>query len=360
MNKPLRALWLFVSLALLLSLTGCLGGLGNSAETASPIASDSSFAVHFIDVGQADAALVLCDGKSMLIDGGNRGDGNLIYSYLQKRELTYLDYLVCTHADEDHVGGLAAALTYADAGVIYCPVKEYTSDAFNNFVEKAKERGKELTQPTAGATFSLGSAQVTVIGPVGEYNDNNNRSIVLRIVYGETSFLFTGDAEREAETDILASGAMLKSTVLKVGHHGSESSTTYPFLRAVDPDYAVISAGKDNKYGHPTEDVLSRLRDAEVKVYRTDMQGDIICTSDGKTVTFQTQKNGDALTNPTEQDTAQTEAVTEAEYYVGNVKSKKYHLPTCRSLPDEENRIIFSSKQEAIDEGYDPCGSCKP
>jgi competence protein ComEC len=240
-------------------------------------------------------------------------------------------------------------------------VKEYTSDAFNNFVKKAQERGKELTQPTAGATFSLGSAQVTVIGPVGEYNDNNNRSIVLRIVYGETSFLFTGDAEREAETDILASGAMLKSTVLKVGHHGSESSTTYPFLRAVDPDYAVISAGKDNKYGHPTEDVLSRLRDAEVKVYRTDMQGDIVCTSDGKTVTFQTQKNGDAITNPTEKDTAESSAVTDtAVTYIGNVKSKKYHLPTCSSLPAEENRIIFSSKQEAIDAEYEACGSCKP
>ncbi len=369
MKKQKIVCWLLTILFLLSCLSGCIqpgslpgGTSGTGAEgTSAPLPEGSAFAVHFIDVGQADAALVLCDGKSMLIDGGNRADGDLIYTYLQKQSLSYLDYVVCTHPDEDHVGGLAAALTCADAGTVYCPVPSYDSKAFTNFADKAAERGLELVRPEPGTVFSLGSAQVTVLAPLADYDDNNNQSIVLRIVYGETSFLFTGDAARESEADMLESGAVLQSTVLKVGHHGSESSTTYPFLREVHPQYAVISVGKDNSYGHPTEEVLSRLRDAGVQVYRTDMQGDIICTSDGKTVTFTTQRGSGALTNPTEGETTGSGGQGGDEYrYIGNLNSKKFHLPTCASLPDEANRIYFLTREQALDAGYTPCGVCRP
>ena len=370
MKKQKIVCWLLTILFLLSCLSGCIqpgslpdGTAGNSSaeDTSAQLPEGSAFAVHFIDVGQADAALVLCDGKSMLIDGGNRADGNLIYTYLQKQSLSYLDYVVCTHPDEDHVGGLAAALTCADAGTVYCPVTSYSSKAFTNFADKAAERGLELVRPEPGTVFSLGSAQVTVLAPLADYDDNNNQSIVLRIVYGETSFLFTGDAARESETDMLESGAVLQSTVLKVGHHGSESSTTYPFLREVNPQYAVISVGKDNSYGHPTEEVLSRLRDAGVQVYRTDMQGDIICTSDGKTVTFTTQRGSGAVTNPTEEETTGSGEQGGDEYrYIGNLNSKKFHLPTCASLPDEANRIYFLTREQALDAGYTPCGVCRP
>ncbi len=259
-----------------------------------------SLAVHFIDVGQADAALIICDGKTMLIDGGNKDDSNLIYAYLEKHGVTHLDYVVATHAHEDHVGGLAGALTYATVGTVYSPVTTYSTQAFRNFVSKVSARGKTLTVPTAGETFSLGSAHVTIIGPVKAYDDPNNTSIVLRLVYGEISFLFTGDMESDAETDLIESGAELQSTVLKVGHHGSGTSSSYRFLREVAPTYGVISVGKDNSYGHPHENVLSRYRDAEVQLFRTDMQGDIICTStDGVNLTFTTARNADAVTNPT-------------------------------------------------------------
>lgn len=353
---------------LLFSLFSCIQPLpntqtpGSEALTSAPsVAGGSTFEVHFIDVGQADAALVLCDGKSMLIDGGNRADGDLIFTYLKNRELTYLDYVVCTHPDEDHVGGLAAALTYADVGTVYCPVTSYTSKAFQNFANKVTERNRVLVKPAPDTVFSLGSAQITILAPRADYSDNNNQSIVLRIVYGETSFLFTGDAARESEADILASGAVLKSTVLKVGHHGSESSTTYPFLREVSPDYAVISVGKNNSYGHPTEEALSRLRDAGVTLYRTDLQGDIICTSDGKTVTFTTQKNSGAITNPTEAESTERDTLAGTEYaYVGNLSTKKLHLLTCSRLPEESNRIWFLTREEAIAAGYTPCGICKP
>ena len=324
--------------------------------------SNSSFAVHFIDVGQADAALVLCDGEAMLIDGGNVEDSNLIYSYLQKRGIKHLDYVVCTHAHEDHVGGLSGALTYATVGTAFSPVTEYDTKAFRNFVGKVEAQGKSLTVPAAGDHFFLGSAEVTVLGPLQEYDETNDTSIVLRIVYGEISFLFTGDMESSAEADLLDAGVELKSTVLKVGHHGSNTSSSYRFLREVAPTYGVISVGTDNSYGHPHEEILSRYRDADVKLYRTDLQGDIICTSDdGKTLTFTTKKNSDIVTNPTESEKTESDSSAVTEYaYIGNINSKTYHNESCVSLPYEKNRIYFTTKEEATAAGYHPCGKCKP
>jgi competence protein ComEC len=255
------------------------------------IPGESSFAIHFIDVGQADAALVLCDGKAMLIDGGNRADSNLIYTYLKKQNITHLDYIVGTHAHEDHIGGIPGALQVATVDTVYCPTKSYNTQAFKNFVNAVTGKGKTITIPTIGTTFNLGSAVCTILAVNTDGKDLNNTSIVMRIVYGQTSFLFTGDAEDVVEKALLEKGVTLKSDVLKVGHHGSNSSTTYPFLREVMPQYAVICVGSDNTYGHPTENVLSRLRDADVTTFRTDKQGDILCVSDGTTVTFTPSRN---------------------------------------------------------------------
>lgn len=319
----------------------------------------SSFAVHFIDVGQADAVLVMCTEKTMLIDGGNAEDSNLIYAYLQKQNITHLDYVVCTHAHEDHVGGLSGALTAATAGKVMAPVTDYNTKAFRNFVAKAEARGCEITVPKAGETFLLGDATVTVLGPVKKYSDTNNTSIVLRVVYGNTSFLFTGDMESTAEKDLLESGAMLQATVLKVGHHGSDTSTCYAFLKAVAPRYGVISVGKNNQYNHPSELILSRLRDADVTLYRTDMQGDIICTSDGTDVTFTVRQNGNAVTNPTESDRTESGSGAVTEYaFIGNLNSKIYHTETCASLPSEKNRIYFTTAEEAVAAGYTACSRC--
>ena len=323
---------------------------GSSEVLQSQISEGSSFEVHFIDVGQADAALVLCDGEAMLIDGGNREDSSLLYSYLKQYEVDHLDYMVATHAHEDHVGGLLGALNYAQVDTAYCPVGSYDSDSFENFVKYLAKQDRAITIPQAGDSFALGSAVVQIVGVDSEADDTNNTSIVLRVVYGDTSFLFTGDAEREAEELILSSGYEIESTVLKVGHHGSESSTSYPFLREVDPAYAVISVGEGNTYGHPTEEVLSRLRDADVETYRTDLQGTIVCSSDGETVTFKTQN---AVEKPVGTD------------YVANQNpsSMKFHKPSCGSVESmkEEYRFYFTgTREELIAMGYAPCGSCKP
>lgn len=327
----------------------------------------SSIEVHFIDVGQADAALVLCDGESLLIDGGNTNDSRLIYSYLRDNGIGHLNYIVCTHAHEDHVGGLAGALNYATVGTVYCSVTEEDTRAFKDFLKYLENQGVHITIPSAGDTFSLGSAQVTVIGPIRYNTEHNNISLVLRITFGEVSFLFTGDAEREEEQDILSSGFPLHSTILKVGHHGSANSTTYPFLRKVMPQYAVISVGENNIYGFPSEDTLSRLREANVTLYRTDMQGSIICTSDGISVLFSVQRNADAnmfeLVSNKSIESTLTNTFPPGTTYILNTNTRRFHNPSCQSVGSmsEKNKSYFQGTyDEAISLGYFPCGNCNP
>lgn len=255
-----------------------------------PTIAEEGFKIHFLDVGQADAAVVLCDGKSLMIDGGNVSDSSLVYSYLKNAlHLDHLDYMIATHPHEDHVGGLVGALNACTVGIVFSPCLEYESKAFNSFQKYVHEQSREISIPPIGETFFLGSSSVQFLSPSREYAEINDNSVVVRIVYGNTSFLFAGDAEWDAEHDMVVSGFELESTLLKVAHHGSESSSSYVFLRAVAPRYAVISVGAGNQYGHPAEDTLSRLSDAGAEIYRTDLQGDIICTSDGNELVFSTK-----------------------------------------------------------------------
>lgn len=320
---------------------------------------NSSFAVHFIDVGQGDAALVLCDDMSMLIDGGKPKASDIVYTYLKSQGITSLDYLICSHPDDDHIGGLSAPLSTITVKHVYAPDVETNTKSYQNFKRKTEEQGLTIQHPSCGDSLDFGSSTIDFLGPVTvSADDKNNSSIVMKIKYGETSFLFTGDAEREEEQQILNKRFDLSSTVLKVGHHGSRNSTTYPLLREIMPKYAVISVG-DNSYGHPTEDVLSRLRDADVKVYRTDMQGDIIAVSDGKTVSITTKRNKAAATNPT---------VTEKQpqntcEYIGNRNTKKFHYPNCKSVAamSEKNKdYLTCTRDEALSQGYIPCENCNP
>ena len=333
------------------------------------------FAVHYIDVGQGDAALVICDGKTMLIDGGRPRASSIIYTYLKNLNIDRLDYIVASHADDDHIGGLSAPLAKMKVDAVLAPHTEADTRSWQSLAAKTAEQGLSVTHPKAGEHLAFGSSDIAFYGPITEDDsDRNNGSIVMKITYGETSFLFTGDAEREEEQQILNAGFDLSATVLKVGHHGSKNSTTYPFLRAIMPKYAIISVG-ENSYGHPTEDTLSRLRDAGAKIYRTDMQGDIIAASDGKTVTVTTKKNGDIATNPTEEEKAAAAKSAEAKNagtdsagnetkayrYIGNKNTKKLHNPSCSAVLQmkEESKVYLNcTRDAAIKNGYRPCGRC--
>ena len=375
MKEKHNGRWLRSMILIILCLTLTIVSVPCSAEGAGNAdQKDGKLEVYFIDVGQADSALVLCDGQSMLIDGGNTADSSRMYSVMKKHGISQLDYVIGTHAHEDHIGGLAGALNYSSVKFAYCPVTSYDSKAFQNFRKAVEKYGVSITVPKDGDTFSLGSAECEILA-VNTGGDTNNSSIVLRIAYEDTSFLFTGDAEREVEQAILNRKKDIQSTVLKVGHHGSESSTSYLWLREVMPQYAVISVGKDNSYGHPTDEVLSRLRDAEVTTFRTDMQGDIHCVSDGKTVEFTVSRNKDADvfasvgTNSTQKTTenkptepaAKSEPVGQA--YVLNTNTKKFHIPTCRSvkqMKDKNKKDFCGSREEVIAKGYSPCKICNP
>lgn len=235
--------------------------------------------VRFIDVGQGDCALISCDGKNLLIDGGPSSASSKVYTILQELGIAYLDGIIVTHPDADHCGGVAGALNYAKCGTFYCSTATYDTKTFNSVLKYLGDT--PVTVPRPNDSFSLGGAIVTFVGPIAKGNaDANNSSLVCRIDYGSTSFLFTGDAEAESENAMASAGEPLDADVLKVGHHGSASSSGSRFLSEVTPQYAIISAGK-NSYGHPTSEALSRLASAGAEILRTDELGNIIAVSNG-------------------------------------------------------------------------------
>ena len=340
-------------LALLLCaliLAGCAAPVTPSTQPEP--AEKGSFSVHYIDVGQADCALIECDGKYMLIDGGNAEDSSLVVSYLQKQGVEELEAVVCSHAHEDHVGGLPGVLAVFPTKAVYAPTKTYSSKVFDKFLYYTDQQGLDVTIPAPGDQFTLGDALVMILGPVKSYADPNNTSIVMMIDFHGKRFLFTGDMETEAENDMLdywGEYFTWSADVLKVGHHGSDTSTSYRFLRAVMPAYGIISVGKGNSYGHPNETPLSRLEDAEVTVLRTDKLGSIIVTTDGKNITLSWEQTSQQPDTPPSDGPQQ---------FIGNKNSKTLHLPRCSSLPKEENRVIFDDYDTAIAQGYKPCSRC--
>lgn len=330
--------------------------------------------VHFLDVGQGDATLVCCGGEAMLIDAGGNDQGTRIQNYLQKQGVDALKYMVCTHPDEDHIGGMDVILYKFDCDTIFMTGEEKDTNTYRDVVDTMEGKGYKRTMPVPGQQYSLGDALFTIVGPVATGSDSNNNSISLVLEHGENRFLFTGDAEEEEEADMLESGISLDVDLYKTGHHGSRTSSSEKLLEAASPLYAVISCGEGNSYGHPHAETLNHLRSMGVKVYRTDEQGSIVVTSDGSTLTWncspsETWQAGEpagSASSPAPDAAPEPGSAAEmpvAADYICNTNTMIFHLPDCPSVGQmkEKNKLPVSApREELINQGYNPCKRCSP
>lgn len=245
--------------------------------------------VHFLDVGQAESILIQSpSGKTMLIDAGNNDDGPQVITYIKKQGISKLDIVIGTHPHEDHIGGLDTVINTIAIDQIIMPKVSHTTKTYRDVLTAIQKKGLKITTAKPGLPIDLGlELKTAVLAPIeADYDELNNYSVVIRLVYGQISFLFTGDAEKLSENQIIASGAELSSTVLKVGHHGSSSSTSQAFLKRVSPQYAVIMAGEQNEYGHPHQETVKKLKEFGTILYRTDQNGTIVAASDGSKLVF--------------------------------------------------------------------------
>ena len=245
---------------------------------------NSNLIISYLNVGQADSILIENNNEYMLIDAGNNNDGELLVKYFKAKGITEFKYLIGTHPHEDHIGGLDDIIYNFDINTIYIPDAITTTKTFMDVLDAIEEKNMTYSVPKINETFTLGEALITVLYTGTDTKDLNNTSIVLRLDFGNTSYLFTGDATEKTENILLKDNLNLKADVLKVGHHGSRFSTTDEFLQKVNPKYAVISVGKDNNYKHPEDIILKKLKTNNIKIHRTDLEGTIIVTSDGKEI----------------------------------------------------------------------------
>ncbi|MDU7338623.1 MAG: ComEC/Rec2 family competence protein [Clostridium sp.] len=332
--------------------------------------------VHYIDVGQGDSEfLELPNGQTMLIDAGNPDNGKQIVDYIKGLGYSKIDYLIATHPHADHIGGMATVVNGVDIGKVYMPKASSNTRTFEDLLKSIQKKGLKINTAKYGVNIlKAGNLNIDIIAPVNVTGDDLNQySAVTMLTYGDSKFLFTGDAGVESEKQITAD---VKSDVLKVGHHGSKTSTSQEFLNRVNPKYAVIEVGKDNSYGHPTAAALAKLEKIGATIYRTDKDGTIIFTSDSKTITVNKKSSSikeqappssapvaaavaPQKTAPVEKAPEVTAPATENKSYTVYITKTggKYHTGGCRYLKKSKIAISLSDAQS---QGYSPCSVCNP
>jgi competence protein ComEC len=358
-----------VFILILSMLTGCTQALNTTVINANASQLPSAnLKVHFIDVGQADSMLIQQGSSAMLIDAGNNDDGNTVVNYIKSQKISNLNNVIGTHPHEDHIGGLDTVINSLKIEKIYMPKVSNTTKTFTDVLTAIKNKALKVTTPVPGSTFKVGDATVTILAPNGSsYEDLNNNSIVIKLTYGKTSFLLAGDAEEVSENEMLNKGFNLTADVLKVGHHGSSSSTSEAFLNKVNPKYAVIMLGKDNTYGHPHKETMDKLNNKNIKIYRTDINGTVIAASDGKTITFSTKQGTYSPTGATNSSSQSGSTITKPNTTASSKSKIVYYTPSGKSYHyDKKCRTLARSKtilqgtlQQAINLKHaDPCDVC--
>ena len=388
-TEPLKKMLSFIMLSSMLALTSCSSGAeASKSEKFLPEAqndtivtsvgvgrndddnAESSLRVNFIDVGQGDSEFIeLPNGETLLIDAGTNETGADVVNYIESLGYSSIDYVVGTHPHEDHIGGLDDVIRTFDVESVYMPKVTADTKTFEDVLDAVDEKGLTINTAKAGVTLVDGDRlSVKMLAPVlDEYDNTNDYSAVIKVVYGDTSFLFTGDAEEYAESLITGD---VSADVLKVGHHGSSTSTGEAFLERVSPSYAVISCGLGNSYGHPHIETMEKLGSLGIPVLRTDEMGTVVAESDGTEINIKTLgKSSMGNTPQTEtsdssssDDGLVTEGLDIADGYVLNTNSKKIHLPDCSAVDNmsDSNKAYTDDYDQAISEGYTPCKICNP
>ena len=362
-------------LSMILALTLVLPGNAVTAKADG----QGDMAVHFIDVGQGLAILVQSGGENLLYDGGNRSHADEVVQYLKNQQVETINYMISSHYDEDHLGGLVKCLDTFEVEHVLGSDYVHTSDLFNTFMNTATAHAIIVEYPSVGDTYEFGTGSFTVMAPDGISQNSNDNSVVIRLVNGNNSFMFMGDAEETSEQDMISTGMNLDCDVLSLGHHGSASSTSWDLLEAASPSWAVISCGLNNSYGHPAAETMGKLSDMDIPVFRTDDQGTVIALSDGNTISWNQEpcndytsgsekQSADSSADQSEQDTNDTAATesyaaetdtsdTQGRMVWISATGSKYHsIPDCGNMnPDKATQ---ETESQALSQGYEACKKC--
>lgn len=399
-HKPHKVISLMLLFTLLCSITACSSTESETSSTQPDTAEQEvvveqediteepqtyDMTVHFLDVGQGLSILAQSDDQTLIYDGGDSDKSSFVVAYLKEQGVTDIDYLISSHYDSDHVNGLIGCLNAFDVENVICSDYVHDSNTYQSFINTAQSKGLELQHPAVGTAFTFGTGSFETLAPSEiDQNDSNGNSVVIKLTNGNNSFIFTGDAESSSESAMCASGINLDCDVLVPGHHGSATATSWEFLEKTVPEYAVISCGADNQYGHPDKDTMEKLQSMDIQVFRTDKQGTITVTSDGTNLTWRTDPCNDYTpgnvndtgTQPQEpaQD-AQSQQVTQPEQtapsasqtveevpgsteqvWVSATGSKYHNKPDCGNMNPENARQMTRTEAEAM--GLEACKKC--
>lgn len=357
MKKKLSAL--IIAVLFVLSLCSCDFSFSDTQSDITPAPSENPpLSVHFIDVGQGDSILLESNGEFVLIDAGETDYGATVVNYIKSQNAETLKYVIATHPHSDHCGGLTKVINKLGCENFITVETDQSTKTWTNVLKAVDKAESNYIDAKVGETYSFGESSFEVLAPLSDYYEGyNNYSVVIKATYKDTSFLLMGDAEKQSEKEMLKANEDLSANVIKIGHHGSSSSSSKEFLKAVNPDYAVISCGKDNDYGHPHKETIQTLSKLSIPYFETDIDGTVVACSDGQNIKFYTEKNGE-VAKPTVNETK----TKTYDNYIGNKNSKVYHTPDCSGAKSmsEKNKVTFSSKEEAENAGYKPCNQCEP